>query len=93
MAPVTQDYHVFIHLLDRQGQLVAQADGQPAHWTRPTSTWTVGELVVDRHGLWIPTGTAPGVYQLSLGLYRPEDGQRLPLADGQDSIKLEVRVE
>jgi hypothetical protein len=53
----------------------------------------VGELVVDRHGLWIPTGTAPGEYQLRLGLYRPDDGQRLHLADGQDSIKLEVRIE
>jgi hypothetical protein len=92
-VPLEENYHVFIHLLREGGQLVAQADGQPAQWTRPTSTWTVGETVVDRHGLWLPATTPPGQYQLLVGLYRPEDGQRLHLADGTDGVRLPVAIE
>lgn len=92
-ALLKENYHVFIHLLGEEGQLIAQADGQPAQWTRPTSTWAAGETVVDRHGLWLPADTPPGSYQLLVGLYRPADGQRLHLADGDDVIKLPVAVE
>jgi hypothetical protein len=61
-------------------------------WTRPTSTWPVGETVVDRHALWLPPDTPPGRYRLVLGLYRPGDGQRLSLANGGDAITLEVVI-
>jgi hypothetical protein len=92
-APLAEDYHVFIHLLDRQGRMVAQADGQPGQWTRPTTSWRVGETVVDRHGLWISPEMPAGYYQLRLGLYRPGDGRRLHLPDGADSVQFEIRVE
>jgi hypothetical protein len=92
-VPLNENYHVFIHLLGKEGQLIAQADGQPAQWTRPTSTWTADETIIDRHGLWLPADIPPGPYQLLVGLYRPADGQRLPLADGADAIKLPVAVE
>ncbi len=93
ITPLVQNYHVFIHLLDREGQVVAQADGQPAQWKHPTSTWVVGETVVDRHGLWIPAKTAPGEYQLLMGVYRPEDGRRLSLLTGEDTVRFVVWIE
>ena len=91
--PVTADYHVFVHLLDAAGERVAQSDGQPALWTRPTSSWAVGETVEDRHGLSLPDDLPPGDYTLIAGLYTPSDGMRLRAANGADLIPLAtVRV-
>ncbi|RMF02633.1 MAG: hypothetical protein D6768_07800 [Chloroflexi bacterium] len=92
-APVNEDLHVFIHLLNAQGQLVAQADGQPAQWQRPTSTWTPGETIVDRYGLWIPPDAAPGPARLRIGLYRPQTGERLHLPSGDDAVEHSLRIQ
>jgi hypothetical protein len=90
-TPPTSDYHVFIHLVDGAGQIIAQADGQPALWTRPTSTWPPGEIIIDRHGLWLPPALPPGDYQLRVGLYEPSGGgHRLRLPDGTDALTVPV---
>jgi hypothetical protein len=91
-APIAHNYHVFIHLVNLDGQIVAQADGQPALWTRPTSTWQAGDTIVDRHGLWLPPNTNPGNYHLLVGLYRPESGERLSLPDGTDALQLDISI-
>ncbi len=90
--PISEDYNVFLHLTNTNGDLIAQADGQPAQWTRPTSTWQVGETIPDQYGLWIPPDTSLTTYQLRIGLYRPADGQRLLLADGKDAVDLVVEI-
>ncbi|MCL4301629.1 MAG: phospholipid carrier-dependent glycosyltransferase [Anaerolineae bacterium] len=92
-AALSENYHVFIHLVGQDGQLAAQADGQPVVWTRPTTTWAVGETIVDRYGLWLPAQTAPGQYQLRVGLYRPTDGRRLRLTTGEEWVKFTVLIE
>jgi hypothetical protein len=92
LAKLPQDYHVFIHLLDGAGQLLSQADGQPLHWSRPTSTWQPGERLIDRYGLWVPPATATGPYQVRIGLYLPSDGQRLLLANGEDAVSVTVKI-
>jgi hypothetical protein len=86
--PLAADYHVFVHLLNAAGERVAQSDGQPAVWTRPTSGWRVGETVEDRHGLSLPADLPPGNYSLVVGLYTPSDGARLHAPDGADAIAL-----
>jgi hypothetical protein len=86
--PLAADYHVFVHLLNAAGERVAQSDGQPAVWTRPTSGWRVGETVEDRHGLSLPADLPPGSYSLVVGLYTPSDGARLHTPDGADTIVL-----
>ena len=91
-APISEDYYVFIHLLDSTGNIVAQADGQPALWARPTSTWAVGETIVDRQGLWLPSDSPSGTFQLLVGLYQPADGQRLTLPDGADGVAFELLI-
>jgi hypothetical protein len=92
-APLSEDYHVFIHLVRQGGNLIAQADGQPVLWTRPTTTWTTGETIVDRYGLWVPPETEPGNYELRVGLYRPKEGQRLSLVTGEEWVRLRVEVD
>jgi hypothetical protein len=81
LAPVERDYHVFIHLVDQAGDLVAQRDGQPVLWTRPTSGWSPGEEIEDKYGVLLPEALEPGPLFIRVGLYLPESGERL-LTDG-----------
>jgi hypothetical protein len=108
LAEMTVSYRVFLHVLGPEGQgdrspgdlspgdrlpIVAQNDGEPMNWTRPTTGWAVGEVVVETREVQIPGDVAPGTYTLQVGLYRPEDG-RLCTEDGDDAVQigtLEVR--
>jgi hypothetical protein len=84
-----QRYKLFLHLLDENGQLVAQRDSEPVGGMRPTTTWAVGESVVDQYGVLIPTGLPAGNYRLVVGLYDIlHPGSRLSEASGSDSIML-----
>ncbi len=78
-APLVEDYTVFTHLLAPDGALVAQSDSQPVGGTRPTTTWAVGEEIIDRYALLVPAGTPAGDYVVQVGLYHWQTGQRLPL--------------
>jgi hypothetical protein len=79
LAPVDQDYTVFVHLVGPDGTLV-QADGPPASGDYPTSLWEYGEIVFDER--LIPTqGLPAGTYDLRLGMYLLETGERLPALD------------
>ena len=80
-------YHVFLHLLDSEGRLVAQSDGVPANWTRPTTGWLPGEYIEDVRVLIIPPDAPAGDYTLSAGLYLP-GGERLTAPDGTDAVPL-----
>lgn len=91
-APVTEDYTLFIHLLDAGGSVIAQADGPPTGSVYPTGWWRPGETIADRHAL----PAAPGVVAVRLGLYSPATGQRLPvlassLPAQDNSVIIELR--
>lgn len=74
----TEDnYRVFAHLLAPDGSILSQSDGVPGEWTRPTSGWSAGEYIIDRHVLEIPAGLPDGVYSLAVGLYDLGTGLRL----------------
>jgi len=75
-----KDYKVFVHLLDAQGQIVAQHDGDPVGGSMPSSGWLAGESIADNHGVMVPLETPAGEYRLVLGMYEPETGERLPVA-------------
>jgi 4-amino-4-deoxy-L-arabinose transferase-like glycosyltransferase len=87
---IGEDYNVFVHLFDSEGTLVAQTDSAPVGGSRPTSGWGEEELIVDRHGLFLPDMLPPGEYELLVGLYHPATSERLsvlsvdgePLGDG-----------
>ncbi|MGB9777208.1 MAG: glycosyltransferase family 39 protein [Anaerolineae bacterium] len=85
-------YKVFLHLMDEEGNLVAQNDAEPRGDLSPTFIWPVGERVIDRHGVYLPPDLPPGRYRLKVGMYRLDTGERLPLTlDGGpagDSLEL-----
>ncbi|WP_374686064.1 ArnT family glycosyltransferase [Promineifilum sp.] len=76
---------IFVHLLDESGALVSQADGLDA----AAATLWPGDRFLQRHLLPLPA-LAPGRYELRLGLYRRDEGQRLLLPDGADSLLLSL---
>ncbi|HEC34180.1 MAG TPA: hypothetical protein ENI37_05625 [Chloroflexi bacterium] len=79
-AGLEDSYKVFVHLTNEAGELVAQADGIPVDWTRPTTTWRVGEIIADTYTLPLPTDLPEGAYHLYIGFYDPgAGGPRLPV--------------
>jgi hypothetical protein len=79
-------YTTFVHLLDPNGERVAQADGPPFSGLHPTDHWLPGERLHDERQLALPLDAPPGRYQLVVGWYDPVTLDRLPLVDGGDSL-------
>jgi len=96
LAEMKDDYTVFVHLLREGDQIWAGADRQPQP---PTSTWAKRQIVVDEYELVIPPDAPPDVYEIEVGLYLPETGDRLDLLDrdgrlmGNRVLLSKVRVE
>jgi hypothetical protein len=88
LAEMDTSYHVFVHLVDETGRILAQADGQPAGWTRPTTGWAAGEFVVDGHLLGLPASLPAGGLALRVGVYDPDTGERLPAPAGAEYVTL-----
>jgi len=86
-GPVPTSYKVFVHAVDDTGRVIAQHDGVPAAGERPTNSWAPGEAITDRHGLLLPPGWT-GTLHIRVGLYEPESGRRVRLADGGDAVDL-----
>ncbi|MBK9125193.1 MAG: glycosyltransferase family 39 protein [Chloroflexi bacterium] len=83
------NYKITVQLLDASGVLVAQRDAEPVAYQRPTTTWTPGEIIVDRHALLIPNDLTPAQYRLMIGFYNPEyPGERLPVNPDGDLLLL-----
>jgi hypothetical protein len=76
------NYKVFNHLVGADGVLVGQQDGLPGGSAVVTGEWLPGEVVVDPYEIQIQEGAAPGEVVLYTGMYRSEDGTRLPAVDG-----------
>ena len=72
-------YKLFLHLYDADsGALVSQLDVMPHDCTYPTDIWLPGEIVSDQLRLPLE-GVSPGRYQLTVGVYHPKTGERLPI--------------
>lgn len=87
----TQDWTVFVHLLDRTAvegaQRVAGADSHPGAGSLPASRWQPGWRILDEYQILLPENLAPGDYALAIGLYTaqgdrlPENGAELPIGE------------
>ncbi len=79
-------YKVFVHLVDANNRIVAQRDGDPVSDTRTTTTWRAGDSIADNYGIMIDAGTPPGEYTIEIGMYRADNGARLPIARSDETI-------
>jgi Dolichyl-phosphate-mannose-protein mannosyltransferase len=79
--PISEDYTIFVHLLDKDNNKVAQRDTQPRYGALPTTKWETGALFDDNQSLDLPADLPPGNYTLVIGIYRPSDFFRLPISE------------
>jgi len=84
LQPVDADLKVFTHVMDAQGQLVAQDDSVPVIWTYPVAAWQPGEIVVDYHHIALTPDKPLRALTLNVGLYDAVRGERVMVcnADG-----------
>ncbi|MGB1249846.1 MAG: hypothetical protein ACPG8W_04385 [Candidatus Promineifilaceae bacterium] len=73
---ISAELNTFVHLLDQDGNLIAQSDSAPANGQLPTWCWIKGELITDSHQL-SPIENASAI---RIGLYDWQTGQRLSVA-------------
>ncbi len=74
-----EDYVVFVHAIDAPTfTIVGGSDAQPVNWTRPTSTWEPGEIIVDTHTFTVREDALPTPYEVEVGMYTVEDDGTLP---------------
>ncbi len=76
--------YVFAQLVDASGAFLVGDDGL---WVDP-QTLQAGDAFLQRHHLPAPQGSAPAA--VLFGLYDPMTGERVPTADGQDHLRLEL---
>ena len=82
---VGSDYTAFVHLIDRQGQIVSQVDRPPGGAEYPTTLWTPGEMIASQFELPLPSeieftnGPALSAYRLRIGLYNLPSGRQLEI--------------
>ena len=71
-----QDWTVFIHLVDRDQQIIAQYDAPPFNGLYPTSEWIPDTIIIDSKKLALPDNIGSGEYTILVGLYDPASGKR-----------------
>ncbi|MCU0499414.1 MAG: glycosyltransferase family 39 protein [Anaerolineae bacterium] len=91
IRPAANDYKIYVHLLNEQGEQVAVWDdmplrgetinGQPMYYT--TLVWEQDEYIVEERLLRLPAPIPPGRYSLRIGMYDLYTEERLTLQIGE----------
>jgi hypothetical protein len=79
--PFAEDYLVFSHFVDADGEQMWTDDHEPP---KPTRQWKPGDTIEYTRTIFIPKFPYVGKAAVEVGLYSRQSGQRLPLA-GTDS--------
>jgi 4-amino-4-deoxy-L-arabinose transferase-like glycosyltransferase len=74
---IPADFTLFMHVVDEEGNKVAQSDGQPFEGDWPTSAWEPGQTFLDLRQIAIPKQLPVGKYVVKVGWYDPATGVRL----------------
>lgn len=88
LSRIDEDYKVFIHQMDEDGNLVAQRDSQPLVGARPMTSWVEGEESQDKYGILASDAVPAGHYSLIMGIYSASTGDRLMLSKYEDGAVL-----
>jgi 4-amino-4-deoxy-L-arabinose transferase-like glycosyltransferase len=76
---MAQDYMMFVHVFDDQGNLVGQTDVPPGGLL-PTSTWGHNHFIDWMHRVPVAADVEGEKLWVTLGIYDPHDMSRLPLS-------------
>jgi len=91
LRPLDEDYTVFVHAVDGEGAIWGQRDTEPQEGEYPTTEWGLGEILQDRYELQIDVAGPREGYQLVVGMYASETGERLKMPDGTTEVILRER--
>jgi len=72
-----EDYWVFVHFLDADGELMWTDDHQPP---TPTRQWKPGSTIEYSRTMFVPKFPYVGETRVEVGVFSPTSGARLPLA-------------
>jgi hypothetical protein len=86
--PLAEDYWVFVHFIDNNGELMWTDDHQPSP---PTREWKPGSTIEYQRTMFIPKFPYVGQARVEVGLFSPATGDRLPLV-GESDGQREYRV-
>jgi hypothetical protein len=83
---ITQDYTVFVHVVDANGQMIGQWDQMPMGGAAPTSQWAENRLVVDDYQVPVDfaldnAAQAVAPYRILVGLYEAQSQTRLKVIE------------
>ena len=73
----TDDYWVFVHFLDADGELMWTDDHAPA---TPTRQWKPGQTIEYERTMFVPKFPYTGRTSVEIGLFSRQTNQRLPLS-------------
>jgi hypothetical protein len=73
------DLTSFVQVIGPDGRLYGQVDHTPGNGDFPTSGWLPGEYITDVNVITLSPEAPPGSYQLAIGFYAPDTGERLPV--------------
>jgi hypothetical protein len=72
-----RDYWCFMHLLDRDGKVIAQHDHRLLGGEPPLASWRAGDAGDEEIHLALPAGMSTDGLRVRFGLYDPPSGDRL----------------
>ncbi|MBC7237435.1 MAG: DUF2142 domain-containing protein [Chloroflexi bacterium] len=82
LAPIEEDFSLYIHLFGRHGAKIGQRDSYHGGGNYPTSQWSVGQIITDRYLVPVdPQAEGPVAAELEVGLYRLATMKNLPVRD------------
>ena len=79
-----EDYWVFVHFVDADGELMWTDDHQPPTRTRQ---WKPGQRIEYTRTMFVPKFPYTGETRVEVGLFSPESGTRVPLAGQNEGMR------
>ncbi|MDM8526924.1 glycosyltransferase family 39 protein [Anaerolineales bacterium HSG24] len=84
--PAEANYTVFIHVVGPDQSMRGQWDSLPVQGTSSTSGWLPGEVIVDHYDIPMSKNVPAWKYDIFVGMYDANTGQRLPMYSAESSI-------
>ena len=91
LSDMENNYSIFIHVQGEDGEIWARTDSWLLSDETPTAVWEVDRRMKSHHPLILDPNTPPGVYDVKIGLYQSQNGQRLKLL-AEDGFPLDTRL-
>ena len=88
MQPLDKRLHVFLHVVDAQGAIVAQIDREPNDGLTPVNRWQTGDIIIDSYTIPLPSDLPAADHTVRMGIYSQETSTRLLTDTGADWIEV-----